>query len=50
MIEGPIGLVECSIDETCNIIKTCNIKSPIHKINNNIRTILSKVSLQDIAR
>ena len=48
-LEGPIGLVECSIDETCNIIKTCNIKSPIHKINNNIRTILSKVSLQDIA-
>jgi len=49
-IEGPVGLVECLIDDNCNLIDTCNIKSPINKINNNIKNALSKISLQEIAR
>ena len=48
-IEGPIGIVQCSTDNNCNLIPMCNIKAPIHKINNNIRKILSKISLYDIA-
>ena len=47
-IEGPIGLVECSIDKNCNLLDFCNIKSPINKINQNIRTVLNQINLYDI--
>ena len=47
-IEGPIGLVKCSIDEHCNIMEVCNIKAPIHKINDNIRNVLSKISVNEV--
>lgn len=48
-IEGPFGLVQCITDTNCNVNETCNIKSPINKINTNIRNILSQVTLHDIA-
>ena len=48
-IEGPIGIIQCSTNENCNLIDCCNIKGPINKINNNIKNILSKVKLKDIA-
>ena len=44
-----MGIVKCSTDNNCDLIEKCNIKSPINKINTNIRNILSKVSLRDIA-
>ena len=47
-IEGPIGIIKCSIDLDCALINLCNIKSPINKINNNIRSLLSNVSLYEI--
>ena len=47
-IEGPIGIVKCSIDVHCDVIKKCNIKTPIHKINDNIRNFLSKVSINEL--
>ena len=47
-IEGPIGLAKCSIDSDCTQIDLCNIKSPINKINNNIRDLLSKTTLNEI--
>ena len=49
-IEGPFGIVKCSSNDDCNIIDFCNIKSPINKINKNIRTVLNKVSLYEITR
>jgi len=48
-IEGPVGIVQCSTNNNCDLIKICNIKAPIHKINNNIRKVLSKVSLYELA-
>ena len=47
-IEGPIGIVECSIDKSCNLLEFCNIKSPISKINKNIRSVLNQINLVDI--
>ena len=47
-IEGPIGIVKCSIDAHCDITKLCNIKQPINKINNNIRNVLSQISINEI--
>tara|TARA_B100000686_G_C16353250_1_gene743908 strand:+ start:148 stop:543 length:396 start_codon:yes stop_codon:yes gene_type:complete len=47
-IEGPIGIVDCSVDTTCDLLEFCNIKSPINKINKNIRNLLNNVSLYEI--
>ena len=47
-IEGPVGITKCSIDLKCEQIETCNIKSPIDKINQNIRTMLSNTSLSEL--
>ena len=47
-IEGPIGIVKCSIDEHCDITNLCNIKSPLHKVNDNIRNVLSNISVCEI--
>ena len=37
-IEGPIGIVNCTIDKNCDLLDFCNIKSPINKINDNHRS------------
>ena len=47
-IEGPVGITKCSIDLECEQIETCNIKSPIDKINQNIRAMLSNTSLSEL--
>jgi len=47
-IEGPVGIVKCSTDIDCELLDLCNIKSPINKINNNIRNVLKNINLQDI--
>ena len=47
-IEGPIGIVKCSVEEHCNIMEVCNIKEPIHKINDYIRNVLSNISVNEV--
>ena len=47
-LEGPIGIVKCSTDLNCDILDMCTIKSPINKINNTIRDVLSKITLYEI--
>ena len=47
-LEGPIGIIKCSIDSNCNQIEQCNIKSPINKLNDNIRHMLSNTSLSEL--
>lgn len=47
-IEGPIGIVKCSIDLECDLLDICNIKDPMHQINHNIRKTLSKLNLQEL--
>ena len=47
-IEGPIGLVNCSIDQDCMQLNDCSIRSPINKINNNIRDFFNKILIKDI--
>ena len=48
-LEGPFGLVQCSTSNNCDLIELCNIKSPIDKINLNLRKALSKIRLNDVA-
>ena len=47
-IEGPIGIMDCSKDSNCNISNLCNIKAPLIKINENIRTVFENLKLNDI--
>ena len=47
-IEGPVGIVQCSVDTSCDILDFCNIRSPINKINQNIKNLLNNVSLYEI--
>tara|TARA_B100000029_G_scaffold497339_1_gene564834 strand:+ start:47 stop:442 length:396 start_codon:yes stop_codon:yes gene_type:complete len=47
-MEGPLGLVDCNINENCDQIQYCNIKMPINKINENIKSILNKIKVADI--
>ena len=48
-IEGPFGLVQCSTNSDCDLIEFCNIKSPIDKINLNLRKALSEIKVNDVA-
>ena len=47
-IEGPIGIVQCSIDLNCALLVICNIKNPMNQINDNIRKTLSKLSVYEL--
>ena len=47
-IEGPIGLVDCSISSDCIQLNKCNIRMPINKINDNIRSIFNDIPITDI--
>ena len=49
-IEGRVGIVKCSVDAHCDLTNLCNIKSPINKINNTIRDVLQKTSINEIVR
>ena len=47
-MEGPLGLVDCNINDNCDQIDYCNIKMPINKINENIKSVLNKIKIADI--
>ena len=47
-MEGPLEMVECNINSDCIQINTCNIRMPINKINQNIRSIFNKINITEI--
>ena len=49
-IEGPLGLMDCYFSSDCNQLKSCNILTPIQRINQNMRDMFSKTSLQEITQ
>ena len=49
ILEGPLGIIDCSIDSECNQLETCNIKTPITKVNNAIISLLNNITLADIS-
>ena len=49
-IEGPLGLIDCQINEECVQIDSCNIKKPIKRINDNLLNFLDNISLIEITR
>ena len=47
-LEGPFGMVNCSISSDCIQLNNCNIRMPINKINDNIRSIFNDITITDI--
>ena len=48
ILEGPMGIMDCYFDSGCNQLSACNIRTPINRINDSIRTIFNKMTLADI--
>ncbi|MFQ6677714.1 MAG: RrF2 family transcriptional regulator [Fidelibacterota bacterium] len=49
-IEGPLGLMDCYFDSDCTQISACNIRSPIKKINDNMRNMFENMSVGEITQ
>ena len=47
-MEGPLGMVDCSINMDCSQFNNCNIRMPMNKINENIRSIFNNIRITDI--
>ena len=47
-MEGPLGMVDCSKNIECDQMKNCNIRIPINRINENIRSIFNGIKITDL--
>ena len=49
ILEGPTAIMDCYFDSGCDHLTSCNIRTPINKINDSIRNLFEKLTLADIA-
>ena len=49
ILEGPMGIMDCYFEIGCVQVNTCNIRSPINKINDTIRNVFNNMTLADMA-
>ena len=49
-LEGPLGMMDCYFDSECLQITNCNIRIPIQRINDNMRSMFSQMTLQEITQ
>jgi len=49
-MEGPLGLMDCYFDSDCTLLSACNIRSPIQKINDNMRRMFENMSVGEITQ
>ena len=49
-LEGPLGLMDCYFNTDCLQMKSCNILTPIQRINQNMRDMFSKTTLKEITQ
>lgn len=47
-MEGPLGLVDCLQNTGCEQEVSCNIQSPIKKINHTVKNVFNNLSVSDI--
>jgi len=48
MIEGPIGIVDCTLPNGCTSESCCTIKDPMSRINNKIIDTLKDITLDQL--
>ena len=49
VLEGPVGLIDCSINTECTQLDRCNIRKPLRVINDKIKSTLSEIKFRDLA-
>ena len=47
-LEGPMGMVDCIVASDCIQLNNCNIRQPINRKNDNIRSIFNSINLSEI--
>lgn len=49
-IEGEHSLVECAsgVGEDCNLVDCCNVRTPLLRINQQLKQFLEKITLEEI--
>ena len=50
IMEGPLGLADCFLDADCTQLNICNIRTPIQQINDKMKSIFSKMSVNDVTQ
>ena len=48
ILEGPIGIMDCSIDTKCVQLDICNIRNPINRVNDAIISMFDNLTLSEI--
>ena len=48
ILEGPIGIMDCSIDTNCVQLDICNIRKPISRVNDAIISMFDNLTLSEI--
>jgi len=50
ILEGPTAIMDCYFQDGCDHLNSCNIRTPINKINDSIRNLFNNLTLADIAQ
>jgi len=48
VMEGPLGIMDCYFDSNCELIDSCNIRSPINQLNQSMRTMFDNMTLNEV--
>ena len=48
IMEGPMGIMDCYFDSGCEQLQSCNIRTPLNRINDSIRSMFDNMTLADI--
>jgi Rrf2 family protein len=47
-VQGPVAVAQCLTDQTCVVEKTCNIQSPIRRLDEHLNAFFAGLALDDI--
>ena len=50
ILEGPTAIMDCYFEAGCDHLNSCNIRTPINKINDSIRDLFDNITLADISQ
>ena len=49
-MEGPLGIMDCYFDSDCMLLPMCNIRTPIQRINESMRSMFENMSVGEITQ
>ena len=50
ILEGPTAIMDCYFESGCDHLSSCNIRTPINRINDSIRNLFENLTLADISQ